>query len=555
METAASGFCSQSHRRNIRPIAWLVLSTALSACASQNPGQTHLPLRPIDQALANGDLLCTDNHRLSDGELKEHILIVDRKGEINEFDERFLTILKAYLKFRRALLQSNRHKDKQPPPEKILIYFNGGLNPKETVQRQALAQIGCMKKAGYFPIFLIWRTGALETYWEQVSKVRNGLLEDNYPAQAATPFYILGDIGEGLFRAPVTYANQLSLFWESKIQEGQDEYKEKFELNKNTRGRYRRSDEVSQKNNILFEDRPGFNNPPEDPRGDLLYLLGFPSRVLVTPFLDAMGRTAWENMVRRTRVNIRTTSEFQKSAPGDTDRYRKGTGGFSKFFHHLRACILGSTEDCPKTTNAESPPEGNAPLKHVRLTVIGHSMGTIMLNELIRQYDNLPYQNIVYMAAACSVRDFDNSVVPLLARKNEDLRFYSLMLHPKAEAREATFGGALPSGSLLEWIDDMYENPKTVPDRTLGKWRNLRRVKHMFLPKAQSKMIFKVFGFRRESGKRGEPGYRPADPIRHAEFNDTHMYFWLPEFWGEKDVDWCQGAGDKEKCRDEETRR
>ena len=39
-----------------------------------------------------------------------------------------------------------------------------------------------------------------------------------------------------------------------------------------------------------------------------------------------------------------------------------------------------------------------------RITIIGHSMGTMVANELFSQFPNLPYENIVYMAAASSVQ-------------------------------------------------------------------------------------------------------------------------------------------------------
>ena len=68
------------------------------------------------------------------------------------------------------------------------------------------------------------------------------------------------------------------------------------------------------------------------------------------------------------------------------------------------------------------------------------------------------------------------------------------MLHPRDEAWELNYAGFVPSGSLLEWIDEMYEPPPTIPDRTLGKWRNLRLVKHVLNTEAQKQMVFKVFG-------------------------------------------------------------
>ncbi len=174
---------------------------------------------------------------------------------------------------------------------------------------------------------------------------------------------------------------------------------------------------------------------------------------------------------------------------------------------------------------------------NMELTVIGHSMGTIVLNELIPIARRLDYRKIVYMAAAASIRDFNKSVVPVIAG-NSKIRFFNLSLHPMADAREIGFFGTVPSGSLLEWIDDMFEGPKTMLDRTLGKWRNVRLAKHVFRRDAQKRMIFKVFGFRDEQNRRGRPGYWPGDPVTHGQFNDTHKYYWLPEFWGEADVNW-----------------
>jgi hypothetical protein len=54
-----------------------------------------------------------------------------------------------------------------------------------------------------------------------------------------------------------------------------------------------------------------------------------------------------------------------------------------------------------------------------------------------------------------------------------DLRFYDLTLHQDWDAREIEVEGAAPMGSLLEWIDDIFETPLTPIDRTLGKWENV----------------------------------------------------------------------------------
>lgn len=243
--------------------------------------------------------------------------------------------------------------------------------------------------------------------------------------------------------------------------------------------------------------------------------------------------------MRRSRITVRRAREFDADPAGappspDPD-YPEGTAAFSKFFADLQNCARPQASGAPRP--CLGGPAMAARSADMKLTVIGHSMGTIVLDELIPIYHRLDYRNIVYMASAASIRDFRHSVVPLIEARPA-VRFYNLSLHPMADAREVAGYGVVQSGSLLEWIDDMYEQPRTMMDRTLGKWRNVRLAKHVFPSAAQRRMIFKVFGFRPEEGVRGQPGYRPGDPVRHGEFNDTRMHYWLPEFWGEADIAW-----------------
>ena len=68
------------------------------------------------------------------------------------------------------------------------------------------------------------------------------------------------------------------------------------------------------------------------------------------------------------------------------------------------------------------------------VTLIGHSMGTIVLNRMLDLFPNLPVQRLVYMGAACTFRDFARSVTPCIQRTGA--RFSNLCLHPVTESRE-----------------------------------------------------------------------------------------------------------------------
>jgi len=351
--------------------------------------------------------------------------------------------------------------------KKMLIYVNGGLNPLGDVRDQAANQIPCMLRDGFFPVFLIWQTGAFETYFEQISKVRNGRLR-NAP-HPSTPIYLAGDVGEGIVRSPITLWNSVKRYWDSTVS-----VKPEYEV-RNDRDKARKTArEVSAGKPELTH--PNYRNVtilgPLKKGGSLagreiVHVLGVPVRLGTAPFLDAMGKTAWENMLRRTRTPVRAVWELQRpvvQTPEARTRFEtavgcfpRGTGVFAKFFQALEKYMQGPVQGVAGALRAYDECGINRSKERVEipLTLIGHSMGTIVLNELIPAFSRLPYENIVYMAAAASIRDFQRSVPWVLRRKMPrgptdgtaacGTHFYSLMLNPIAEARERSVKGWLNS--------------------------------------------------------------------------------------------------------------
>ena len=66
-----------------------------------------------------------------------------------------------------------------------------------------------------------------------------------------------------------------------------------------------------------------------------------------------------------------------------------------------------------------------------RFVLVGHSMGAILSAELLRLFPEIPFDHIVFMGAACPIRDLDEKVFPYLAHpKNRDAKFYNLVHQP-----------------------------------------------------------------------------------------------------------------------------
>ena len=173
-----------------------------------------------------------------------------------------------------------------------------------------------------------------------------------------------------------------------------------------------------------------------------------------------------------------------------------------------------------------------------QVTLIGHSMGTIILNELLNLYStdqDFQYDEIVYLAAACTIKNFERAVIPYL-EQHPTTKFYNLTLHPYGDAREKTFWDLLPRGSLLDWIDDFASNPATFMQLTLGKWNNAIMAFHIIPPKVREQVTLKGFGIEDPLVNNRRSLEEPENilqnkPQRHGDFNDRDQLFWRPDYW------------------------
>jgi pimeloyl-ACP methyl ester carboxylesterase len=115
------------------------------------------------------------------------------------------------------------------------------------------------------------------------------------------------------------------------------------------------------------------------------------------------------------------TQEEKSSGNGRrvTQHVSKSFAGHHRFFFWRNRC----GEDCLN--------------EDWEFVLVGHSMGAIIVNEIVRHYgEKLPISHIVYMAAACSIRDYEDSVWPYLRlgeSQKAETYVHHLMLHPSAE--------------------------------------------------------------------------------------------------------------------------
>ena len=161
------------------------------------------------------------------------------------------------------------------------------------------------------------------------------------------------------------------------------------------------------------------------------------------------------------------------------------------------------------------------------VTLIGHSMGAMVINQLLRHNPDIECKNIVFLAAACSIHQFQQCTIPYL-EAHRQTQFYNLCLHPTAEVTEADALGVVPRGSLLNWIDEFLNSPQTPLDRTLGNWNNILPAIYVIPREVRPRVCLKAFAMTAD-GSTLDPETDAEAPQKHGQFTDLH--YWEKSFW------------------------
>ncbi len=151
-------------------------------------------------------------------------------------------------------------------------------------------------------------------------------------------------------------------------------------------------------------------------------------------------------------------------------------------------------------------------------------MGAIILNNALRHFPQLHVKNIVYMAAACSLDDYQDTIFPYMMNPaHRETRIYHLTLQERAEflERHWPWFEVAPRGSLLVWIDNFLEDPRYRLDRTAGRIFNLLREVDRTPAEIRDRVHIKAFDFGSAVEK--------CHPQTHGGFDNVP--FWKPEYW------------------------
>lgn len=396
-------------------------------------------------------------------------------------------------------------------PTNILIFFQGGLNNFSDGIERANDLSGCITKAThpYYPIFFTWNSSLLSSWWDHSTRVLpTG--EDRRKRNYFLPLLTVpADLGRAIGRIPLTVVFTTRNLIESCFDilplpahgaETNIPVTLRVRDKREQAMLYNAYTNLHSRDMTIILETNKTTHFRQVRRVWESAVLAYPN-ILGSLLVDTGGKEGWDQMVRRT----------------DTMFVRPGkySNGGTELFTQALTNFLSKHPD-------------------YHVTLVAHSMGSIIANEIIRRHGpELHIDNIVYMAAACSVQDFTKCVVPFL-QASTNVHFYNLCLNPANERAEDHIGVVkapvikwvpeilAPHGSLLQWIDDYYANADTQFDWTMGKLENSLPglTAKMIPPDVLPRITLKTFG---------TGSLKDCGPQKHVQF--SQVKFWDPNLW------------------------
>ncbi len=397
-------------------------------------------------------------------------------------------------------------------PTNILIFFQGGMNNFSDGIGWANDLTGCITNAPqpYYPIFFAWNSSLLSCWWDHSTRILPTGADEGKRVYYLPLFTVPADLGRAIGRIPFTVAFTTKNLIESCYdilplpahgKETNVPVTLRMRDKREQRALYAACTNLHSRDMSIILETNQTTRFRQEKRVWETAVLAYPN-MLGSLLVDTGGKQGWDQMLRRTDTMFVRPGKYMN-------------GGAELFTEELTNFLAAH------------------PNYHV--TLVAHSMGSIIANEIIRRHGpELHIDNIVYMAAACSVQDFAKSVAPFM-QANTNVHFYNLCLNPANERAEDHLGYLgeapiikwipeviSPHGSLLQWIDDYYGNSNTPFGWTLGKLENSLRglTAQMIPPEILPRITLKTFG----TGT-----LKNCGPQKHSDF--TLVNFWDPAFW------------------------
>jgi len=406
---------------------------------------------------------------------------------------------------------------KTQPELGLTIFVHGGLNRYDTAWRRAETFAADMLRDRQYVVFVGWNAGGITNYFDHLLRIRAG---ENNPRLGipTSPLIAIGDLTRSIVNIPTawyrTVADPASVTtW------------------------YTNHVEIEYERRIAGLKNAGFhvvNNGPHRGVGASYWTILNPVKLLTAPAVDGLGSGAWDSMLRRTDLVLSKPLAYEGKLPAPAPVPAEAAAATPAPSPPVTAPAPACACDEPQSQKEANELADTAvtrflkewsnddSLRGVKINLIGHSMGSIVANNILARHPALHVDNVVFMGAAAPIKDIENGVVPWMRRpSNTESRFYNLSLDPYREIGENDAYDFLPRGSLLHWIDNIFGEVNSFKDRSAGGWWNIIRTAQDVFPEQVRQRVHLT---RFPIGRKAEMG-----PQEHGQFDN--YCFWREAYW------------------------
>lgn len=368
-------------------------------------------------------------------------------------------------------------------PESVLIFIHGGMNTIQGGLKRAEDATVAMHDDDptIYPIFVNWHSRFV-TWYDRLFRIRQGRARP-VAAWLSWPFAFVADLGRSATRLPATTLAETTRSLSNLTGIGRN-----VELGPTP----------LPASNVRIDNhyKPSLSTRLASPILQVIPGVLRPVTMLMT---DTVFYEGYRMMLRRIDMMFRNEEDYADTSADLMDA--GSNGAVTKLTERLKTLP-----------------------RHRSLTIVGHSLGCIAVNEILRRNPLLEFDNIVFMGAACSSKDFLDTI-PVYLATHKKTNFFALSLHPNADRDEKSGWGALPNGSLLEWLDAYAIQVHSPLEKTFGKWNNAMETLP-FLDKVEPSVRDRIC-------LKGFPVRGNLFPAKHGDFDD--FPFWRPSFWNPTD--------------------
>lgn len=479
---------------------------------------------------SGGSHPCQGLSSIASNDLNDYSLYINSSSTLNDVNKQIVADPNAYVakifeNYNRVInvFENNNGILKQDKQIEMTIFIHGGLNTSQQVSERIRRLKDSMLDDCKFPVFISWRSGFPGNYLDHLLFLRRGEYSSTGESGSlfdgvtsfikgpiVSPFVLMEDSLRAVSRFPASTYNVLveqNIIRRNLFDESLDD----SALADSTTANTEPSNPV---------DGIKIHLPPKDENEELgfgdLWSVANPIKLLTAPYVDSLGSGAWNSMLRRTDLILANDEaiSINQSKPEAISKtaiendciinINANQTAVSEFFRFWQCHYQDNNSDKSKEIH--------------KINIIGHSMGTIISNKIIAKFPDINFNNIVFMAAACTLNDIAESISPYLSH-HPKANFYNLSLHPKRDQFEnASYVDIVPRGSLLWWIDNTLAEINSFQDRTAGYWPNIYKVAPNIFPQKIHRQVHLT--------KFGMVGNWPQT---HGSFDDFE--FWKGTFW------------------------